>query len=235
MKNLVVNALVAGALTTSVGCIISDSDDPYGDFEVTWSPISQSNPCDLIASVDINARPAGSSAEPFTATYQSCESGLRSLELDLGEWEVWAGFYDSNDVLVAQSNAVTGTLVDDLVTEPLNLGDVPLDTAAFSLGWTINGAAADATSCNGIGAMKVHFQGVDGNSTEQTMDFDCIAGAGETPQWPLGQYQVTIDALDEFDASVVTPAEFLDVVTNDNPILEWGNQLYDIGTIDLAP
>ena len=235
MKNLVSSMFVIGALATSVGCVIEDSDDPYGDFEVSWAFVSADAPCNLIASIDINARPAGTADTPFTATYDTCASGLLSVELGLGQWEVWAAYYDASDTLLAQSDAVTATLEADLVTVPINLGDVPFDTGAFSLAWTVNGAAASPTSCNGINSMNVHIQGVDGNSVEQTMEFACIDGVGETGQWPLGQYEVIIDALDEFGASVITPVQVLDPVTDDNPVLGWGNQLFELVQVDLAP
>lgn len=217
MKNLVMSALVLGALTQAAGCIFvsDDTTDGTGSIDATWNlndtytDDGVTAGCDGATGVIINVRAAGTTGEPdFTDFFEggcSDGGGGTATDIPLGSWDVWVDIVetDRDSALYMESEIGTVNLDSDGDTSSV-IFEIENVNGFFDVAWTLSGAA---TSCSqvpgedGVGVLTTLV------GTQEGLDErfpNCEDGSGVTYALPIGPYVVVVDLLNSARQSLGT-------------------------------
>lgn len=223
MKNLVIAALLSLApLTLAPGCIIVDDDDdgdgppidePTGGIDVQWNLVSFADAGDGCAAagvttIEVVSDPTpGAEGDELRDVFNCDDLGGVTAPTAAGTYDVYLNAWseDVGSLLVAQSGFQTVDIAGPNDLQSLPVFDVYWDAAFFSLSWTLVDSANAEVSCADAGAATVSVDGTLQPSGDLVPagEFDCeVDGEGITNPVPLGDYSVSVAALDTDKAAV---------------------------------
>ncbi len=233
MKNLVMSALVIGALSQAAGCIFVSDDtggddvvvDGTGSVDVTWS-LQDTYTDDGIVVGCAGAGTAtiyasdgsGDANDPYSDLYDCVDGGGTAMDLPLGSYTVWVEITDDAGVdLYAQSETATVNLTSDgqVATAVYTIENV---NGFFDVAWTFSGGdtCASAATEDGISILATL-----GGTTAATDDlYDCEDGGATTPAVPIGSYVVEVYLINAANASLGGAAEIQTSIDYGNEYVE---------------
>jgi hypothetical protein len=248
IKNRLLYALAAFAVSPAMGCVIvSSSDDgsngngngngdARGQFDVIWKVSgldASGDGCTELPgadSVEVVSQPlSGGSA--YTDIY-NCEAGggITAL-LPLGNYEVWANVRDEDNRLLAQSQVLSASLTSD--GQLIQLAELGFLNAQFEATWALTEDITEqALTCDEVVAGGISFVSTLAGSGGTAFDdiFPCPADATEgdveTAALPLGDYTISVSLLEEETDEVLGQAEPKDGTLENHASVE------DLGVFD---
>jgi hypothetical protein len=232
IKNRLLYALAAFAVSPAMGCVIvSSSDDTgtngngngngngdaRGQFDVIWKVSgldASGDGCTELPgadSVEVVSQPL-SGGTAYTDIY-NCEAGggITAL-LPLGNYEVWANVRDQENRLLAQSQVLSASLTSD--GQLIQLAELGFLNAQFEATWALTEDITEqALTCDEVVAGGISFVSTLAGSGGTAFDdiFPCPADATEgdveTAALPLGDYTISVSLLEEETDEVLGQAE----------------------------
>jgi hypothetical protein len=229
MKKLALVCVTLGALSQATGCIITTDPDPdptYGQFAVTWDLFGPGPDSVIVGcgNVGVTARVhSRREGGPDYIDLFDCAVGNGvTAPLLTGTYSVWVDILDANNVLQAQSFAVTNRVLGTNQTPQINF-DILRDEAYIEGTWEIVDENTDAPlTCAQVGGTGVEFLvTLSGSTTAYADIFPCEAGEGISDPIPLGTYELDV-ALLAGEAALTEPV-------NRQITLRYGQEILDLG------
>ncbi|MBL4635432.1 MAG: hypothetical protein JKY56_16345 [Kofleriaceae bacterium] len=217
MNKLALSALCLGALFQT-NCVVEGE----GSFDVSWELTPG---CPAGASIEINAAQVGANT-PFVDIYSCSDVGAGfATRLPLGDYNVWVNVVDASGGLFAQSELIPASIDFDGDLIQIDLPTFSVNDGFFGFTWTVNDGAGP-TTCDDVFADTVSIEATMVNSTSAIRVglFTCADGQAVTDPLAVGEYEIFMDILQGQD--------LLGSSIKRTEIIEWGNQLKDIGNFD---
>jgi hypothetical protein len=251
MKNLVLASLICGvAAQLGTGCIIVGDDDNNnpppppppdappppppdapppgpGEFLVSWTLLAgeaqSSVPCppngvDIRITVD----PDPNVASDEDVYVYNCTDGEGFADgLPAGIYDVRVELLDADQNLLAESDIERAVDLDFEERVALDF-TFSVDLARFALTWTITDLG-ELSSCEGVGADDVSLLlTVAGTTEADDFVFSCVAGQGVSDPLKISDAYVG-------KVSLLDNGEVIEDADAENLVLDWGNQIKDLG------
>lgn len=228
MKNLVLSAMVAAMASQAAACIIVDDDDQGGAnrIAVTWNyKVNGATQvgCPVGADgVDLLIQRVGSSS-PTVYEY-NCSDKTMIEYVDDGDYQIWVELV-ANGGTYAQSLSVIDTVVG--VDKDITV-DIHEDRGFFFVQWSLEGGTSRAPlSC----AQVPDLQSISllatpvGAGARIDSFMDCAPGVGASKALPVGQYTLSLDAINSSNRALGTAGIALRQPINDR------NEVTNLGSV----
>lgn len=229
MKNLVLSAMVAAMATQAAACIIVDDDDEPTDnrIAVTWNykvnGVTRAGCPAGAVGVDLLIQPTGASV-PTVYEYNCSDSTMIEYVPD-GQYQIWVELVNSAGGTYAQSLSV----IDDVVGEDKDITvDIHEDRGFFFVQWSLKGGTTQAPlTCSQVADLQSISLLATPVGTGARVDtfMDCPLGAGASKALPVGEYTLSLDAVDSTNRALGTAGIALRQPINDR------NQVTNLGSV----
>ena len=203
MKRFVyVAALALGGLSHAAGCVITTGSD--ADIDILWTIDGEFDDGDGCATL------GGNGVEVVTERVSTgardififdCSAGGVTLNLPLGDYDVWANAIDGQDRLLGQSLTVEVDL--NRSGELVELPELAFRNGHFTATWRLtDNDSGSPVSCSevGVGGVSVLTTLAGSGGTAFDDIFGCPASAEQgditTGSLPLGDYSVDLSVLE---------------------------------------
>lgn len=253
MKNLILSALVIGAVSQAAGCIIVADDDPTGDAQVTWdllsadqngNPIAAGCPSGATSAIIYALEDGAPAGDAFIDKYDCAAGAGTAADLPAGRYLVWVRLTDTSETAVF---AESGSLITDIVSggiTPVNQ-DIYVDHGFFQVGWTLNPTAGGSVNCSqvvGEDGVSILATVAGGSNFIDTI-VDCEAGlaplstiTSPIPSAPStlqtgAQYTVAVSLLNAAQQSI---GDAPTIAPSPDRALNYGNEFQNLGTVGIV-